>query len=442
MPVTAQTLPPARSVYDYPITIPGQELTPAQVEQANIAKIAGIVTAVAAGKKALTDAVTMQVVALLRAADFTTEAGVKLFARQAATIVRMGIRQSQIVTWAGVRERSAIMGVPLPGAVPDESEYPPEVRATRGSELEEAYERLANEYKKNRELKPDSAPIKTLVKEFESQGLLPIARPERISEDAVEPDGKYDETWKKAFAKAEQEARKEEGRANPKRPRTSTPIKVAPRGGAALGTVEPAVDEPTGGSRDVDEDVRGTNKDSAGTSRVEEPQALVTLTPAEVDRVIERYAEQKVEERAERMVSHDIQSASRNTHHVAMEKLPKSKVVGYRRIVHPELSESGQSCGLCIVASTNMYSRGDLMPIHNLCNCEVAEVYKVGDQLFDPGRLINMEDLEVFYNEAAGSTRGFDLKRSRYKVIDHPEYGRSLVNVNEKASLEAIEFGP
>ena len=60
MPVTAQTLPPARSVYDYPITIPGQELTPAQVEQANIAKIAGIVTAVAAGKKALTDAVTMQ----------------------------------------------------------------------------------------------------------------------------------------------------------------------------------------------------------------------------------------------------------------------------------------------------------------------------------------------------------------------------------------------
>ena len=442
MPVTAQTLPPARSVYDYPITIPGQELTPAQVEQANIAKIAGIVTAVAAGKKALTDAVTMQVVALLRAADFTTDAGVKLFARQAATIVRMGIRQSQIVTWAGVRERSAIMGVPLPGSVPDESEYPPEVRSTRGSSLEDAYERLANEYKKNRELKPDSAPIKTLVKEFEIQGLLPIARPERISEDAVEPDGNYDETWKKAFAKAEQEARKTEGRENPKRPRTSTPVKVAPRGGAALGTVEPAVDEPAGGGRDVDENVRGTDKDSAGTRPVEEPQALVTLTPAEVDRVIERYAEQKVEERAERMVSHDIQSASRNTHHVAMDKLPKSKVVGYRRIVHPELSESGQSCGLCIVASTNMYSHGDLMPIHNLCNCEVAEVYKVGDQLFDPGNLINMEDLEVFYNEAAGSTRGFDLKRSRYKVIDHPEYGRSLVNVNEKASLEAIEFGP
>jgi putative head protein len=202
------------------------------------------------------------------------------------------------------------------------------------------------------------------------------------------------------------------------------------------------VDEPAGGGRDVDENVRGTDKDSAGTRPVEEPQALVTLTPAEVDRVIERYAEQKVEERAERMVSHDIQSASRNTHHVAMDKLPKSKVVGYRRIVHPELSESGQSCGLCIVASTNMYSHGDLMPIHNLCNCEVAEVYKVGDQLFDPGNLINMEDLEVFYNEAAGSTRGFDLKRSRYKVIDHPEYGRSLVNVNEKASLEAIEFGP
>ena len=41
-----------------------------------------------------------------------------------------------------------------------------------------------------------------------------------------------------------------------------------------------------------------------------------------------------------------------------------------------------------------------------------------------------MEDLEVFYREAKNSTHGWDLKKSRYKVVNHPEYGPTLVNAH------------
>lgn len=156
--------------------------------------------------------------------------------------------------------------------------------------------------------------------------------------------------------------------------------------------------------------------------------------------VIERYAEQKVEERAERMVSHDVQASSRNTHQLAMRQLSDKKVTGFRRVVHPELSESGHSCGLCIVASTMRYTRRDLLPIHAGCNCETVEIFDIDGVEFDPGHQINLEDLEVFYREAGDSTHGWDLKRGRYMVIDHPEYGPTLTNVSDKKRTENVPY--
>lgn len=155
--------------------------------------------------------------------------------------------------------------------------------------------------------------------------------------------------------------------------------------------------------------------------------------------MIERYAEQKVEERAQRMVESDIQTTYRNTHANAMRHVPKT-VLGYRRVVHPELNASGMSCGLCIVASTMVYSRSDLLPIHASCKCEVVEIYEIDGELFDPGKQINEEDLRAFYHEAGQSTHGWDLKRQKYKVIDHPEYGPTLVNASKKKATENIPF--
>lgn len=101
-------------------------------------------------------------------------------------------------------------------------------------------------------------------------------------------------------------------------------------------------------------------------------------------------------------------------------------VAGYRRIVHPELSTGG-TCGLCIVASDNVYRRDDLMPIHHRCSCTVMPI--VGDLLGpgDPGSAINSEDLDQFYAAAGDSTLGANLKATKYRVEQDGNLGPVLV---------------
>ena len=98
------------------------------------------------------------------------------------------------------------------------------------------------------------------------------------------------------------------------------------------------------------------------------------------------------------------------------------EVIGYRRIIHPELSKSG-SCGLCIVASAQLYRTDELMPLHGgSCNCGVMAVTKTDD----PGLRINDDDLKSIY-AAAGSTAADDLVNTRIKINDHGELGPVLV---------------
>lgn len=85
----------------------------------------------------------------------------------------------------------------------------------------------------------------------------------------------------------------------------------------------------------------------------------------------------------------------------------EKRTVGYRRVVHPELSKGG-ACGLCVAASMNVYSRPDLKPIHDRCHCEVVPI--IGGQ--DIGDLLNRYDLGQLYS-ASGSTDGASLKRVR-----------------------------
>lgn len=197
---------------------------------------------------------------------------------------------------------------------------------------------------------------------------------------------------------------------------------------------------------DISSDAVDKPKKKSSAESIFQPyQPKAELTIDEVEEIVERFARQKAEERLERMLSHDIQSEFRNTHQLAMRSLSndaKKKVVGYRRIVHPELSASGKSCGLCIVASTHRYTRGDLLPIHAGCNCEVAEIFKVNGEEIDPGMQINLEDLDVFYRDAGESTHGWDLKRERYKVVDHPEFGPTLVHVPKNKKEQSMGFEP
>lgn len=82
-------------------------------------------------------------------------------------------------------------------------------------------------------------------------------------------------------------------------------------------------------------------------------------------------------ERASAMAATDLQLAK--THASRLVLAGNDNVVGYRRVL-----EGRKSCGLCVVASTQRYHRGDLMPIHPHCDCGVQPIF--GDR--DPGRLI------------------------------------------------------
>lgn len=434
--ISANQLPNPRSVYEAPPLLPGQELTEEQKKQALTAQIAGIIVGVAVTKSSLQAAVTNQIVALLHAADLTTTVGIKAFAKAAASIVRLATQQAQEITWTGVKMRTEAVGVPFEATMPDPESLPDEVRYGRATNLEKAYERLAEEYKKNLERDKDDPVIRELVAQYEDEMVTPLPRPDNISSDAVEriADGKAE--WTEAF----QEASEAEGGADPEGPSDEEIAEASLAERRRRAEEERAKElEEFASAVEAAKSDRKRQADAAradiivktgGLPEFSEKAAGITLTDAEIASVIERYAEHKVGERAERMVSQDIAGASRNIYKEALKSLPKADVIGYRRVVHPELSQSGHSCGLCIVASTMVYTRGDLLPIHSGCNCEVCEIYSVGDELYDPGHMINLEDLEVFYREAGNSTHGWDLKKGKYKVVNHPEYGPTLVNAH------------
>ncbi|MGW4719784.1 hypothetical protein [Nocardia sp. NPDC004260] len=96
-------------------------------------------------------------------------------------------------------------------------------------------------------------------------------------------------------------------------------------------------------------------------------------------------------------------------------------VIGYRRVIHPELSMGGV-CGMCVVAAGRKYKIGTLKAIHIRCRCTVAPIF--GD--FDPGDELNGRDLDALYAAAGGNSRQ-QLKRTRYRVVENSELGPMLL---------------
>lgn len=109
---------------------------------------------------------------------------------------------------------------------------------------------------------------------------------------------------------------------------------------------------------------------------------------------------------------------------------PEAGITGYRRIVRPELSRTG-SCGLCIVASDKVYRRAQLMPLHARCNCDVLPIVGAAGGAGDPGNSLNNLDLGDLY-AAVDSNSGRDLKKVRVQVVEHGEYGPTLVDARQK----------
>lgn len=127
-----------------------------------------------------------------------------------------------------------------------------------------------------------------------------------------------------------------------------------------------------------------------------------------------------VVQRAQEVAEMDMQLANRAQNRQVMRQ--KQQVKYYRRVIHPELANSGVSCGLCIVASDRVYSKPDLLPIHFRCHCEVVPVT---DETRDYGVTLNQDDLNALY-KAAGGTASQKLKETRFSIHEHGELGPVL----------------
>ncbi|NMM98148.1 hypothetical protein [Bifidobacterium olomucense] len=103
-----------------------------------------------------------------------------------------------------------------------------------------------------------------------------------------------------------------------------------------------------------------------------------------------------------------------------------SKVLEYRRVIHPELSKTG-SCGLCIVAADRWYSTSNLLPLHDRCKCGVAPA----GADYDPGFELNNRDLQDIY-DAAGGRKAKDLVNVRVQTVTHGELGPILQKADVK----------
>ena len=94
--------------------------------------------------------------------------------------------------------------------------------------------------------------------------------------------------------------------------------------------------------------------------------------------------------RVESLASTEIQLARRNVGLKA--RNANDRIVGYIRTL-----TGAENCALCYVASTQRYTRGELMPIHPGCDCGEMPLY--GTQ--DPGQIIDEARLEATHDSIA-----------------------------------------
>lgn len=161
-------------------------------------------------------------------------------------------------------------------------------------------------------------------------------------------------------------------------------------------------------------------------------------------------ANTKAERRIARIVDNNMILSARLASQQTLVRVAEKdeRIIGYRRVIHPELSKGGV-CGLCIAAADRIYHVKHLLEIHDRCKCTVSPVTTA----HDPGFTLNQDDLDKLYAHAeevapmetlyqtkkrggetigtrrALPTSGKALKKTRYQIVHHHELGPVLTRV-------------
>jgi len=140
--------------------------------------------------------------------------------------------------------------------------------------------------------------------------------------------------------------------------------------------------------------------------------------------------------RMQSLASTDVQLARRNAGLLA--RGANDNVVGYVRTL-----TGAENCALCTIASTQRYTRGDLMPIHPGCDCGEMPIY--GNE--DPGQVIDQVRLDQTYDSIEQELQlnpDFGARDAGLgKVINSPTEGQKLADYTEiVVTSEHGEYGP
>lgn len=138
--------------------------------------------------------------------------------------------------------------------------------------------------------------------------------------------------------------------------------------------------------------------------------------------------------RVDAMAQTDVQLAMSTTVRDTLADLPPDapKVVGYMRVL------TGESCGLCAVASTQRYHTGELLPIHDRCDCGVEPILE-GER--PSGRVINRDLLNRLKEQKVPTSDRAKAKHVRVdndgnvvlpqvQVVEHGELGPVLTDAS------------
>lgn len=124
-------------------------------------------------------------------------------------------------------------------------------------------------------------------------------------------------------------------------------------------------------------------------------------------------------QRAIRAVATDLQLTRTHTARRVLSR--DSRAYGYRRV-----PKGAETCAMCLIASTQGYRRGDLMPIHPGCDCDVEPVYSAGEMSSDTGRV---DEIHAAVQRDLGAADAGG-RRPDYRQLlvtrEHGEYGPVL----------------
>lgn len=134
------------------------------------------------------------------------------------------------------------------------------------------------------------------------------------------------------------------------------------------------------------------------------------------------------ENRAAELALDDVQLAKSHTNAEAASKDDRVKYV--ERIL-----EGPHSCGLCIVASTQRYHPGKLLPIHGGCDCSQRWLYAEED----PGNILHLDRLQNIHDRIE---ERFGASDSGARLIPGNNYDAALQYRDVLVTNEHGELGP